>query len=164
MTENASNTDNAQHETDTKTLVLDIDEIASAYVENVRQHDARDVEMRVRWEKEWEGEQHADVDWYDTSLYTRTHHRANPALFIDSDRVYVPDEHKVMRNYADEHGIDASHPDEIREQADEDELESWIEEAWNVFENQVRGAVVENAARLKRFAPELDSVDEIRFE
>lgn len=164
MSETPSNTDNAQHETNTKTLVLDVDEIASAYVNNVRQHDARDVEMRVRWEKEWEGEQQADVDWYDTSLYTRTYHRMNPAVFIDlGRRVYAPDEHEVMRNYADEHRIDASHPDEIREQADEDELESWIEEAWNVFENQVRGAVVEDEARLKRFVPELDS-DEICFE
>lgn len=164
MTRNESNT-GAQIETKTKTLTLNADEIARAHVENVKQSNARDVEMRVRWEKDWDGEQQADVDWYDTSLYTRSHLRVKPASFIDfGRRVYVPDENELMRQYADEHDIDASHPDEIRERADGDELEAWIEEAWDVFENQVRGAIVEDEERLKKFASELDSADEIRFE
>jgi hypothetical protein len=160
-----TDTNGEQNETDTKTLILDAAEIARAHAENVRQSDARNVEMRVRWENEWEGEQHADVDWYDTSLQTRTHRRVKPAVFIDfSRKVYTPDKIEIMCEYADEYEIDASHPDEIRERGDENELEEWIEEAWDVFENQVRGAILKDEDRLKRFASELESVDEIRFE
>ncbi|WP_276271010.1 hypothetical protein [Haloarcula litorea] len=162
----SDNSNSDTDSTDTKTLVIDADELARAHVKNMRQREDRDVKMMVRWKMEWEGEQHAKIDWYDTSLYTKSHRRAKPRAFLDSsvNPVNAPDENEVVRRYAEEHGIEYNDLMEIWKKADEEEIREWIDECWEVYEDGVRGAIVEDEERLRRWNRRLEDVDEVRFE